>query len=255
MKNLKILFIAVLICMSSILPIYAVNDDSYFLIDEAGVISDDKEEEILKKAKELSDKYKMDIAIVTITTIGSESVESFNERLFKEFNYGYGEAKDGMLFLICPEYRDYDLFKNGKPHYALSKYWNDKIIDAAKAYLKDDDYDNAFMAYLDTIDEVFSNLDDDGALPKPPTNPLLYLGAVAVSFLIAFISAKTKKGTLNTVAFKKEADHYIKDSSMNLIDKKDEFLYKNVSVTVRAKISSGSSIGGGSSSHSSGKYW
>lgn len=253
MKNFKILLIAILISLSSILPIYAVNDDSYFLIDEAGVISDDKEEEILKKAKELSDKYKMDIAIVTITTIGSESVESFNERLFKEFNYGYGEAKDGMLFLICPEYRDYDLFKNGKPHYALSKHWNDKIIDAAKAYLKDDDYDNAFMAYLDAIDEVFSNLSDDGTLPKPPTNPLLYVGAIAISFLIAFISAQMAKGTLTTVAFNATADNYIKFDSMNLTSEKDEFLYRNVSVRAKPKETEKSSSSS-SSSHSSGKY-
>ncbi|MGP1598425.1 TPM domain-containing protein [Peptoanaerobacter stomatis] len=228
------------------------NDEEITLLeDNADLIPDDKESDLLKKAEDISKKYKVDVVIATVDSLNGQGTHEFADKFYKEREYN----KDGIMLLLSDEDRDYMLHKSGKIDKAFTTYWEDYILTDVLAQLKENKYAEAFDIYLDKTQEILPQIKEDGTLPKPPINPLLYVGGIAGGFLIAFIIVSIGKGSLKSVAFSRTANSYLKEGSLNLRESSESFLYRNVTRREKPKPKeNSSSSGGGGSSTRSGKY-
>ncbi|MGP1487834.1 MAG: TPM domain-containing protein [Peptoanaerobacter stomatis] len=229
------------------------DEDITLLEDNANLIPDDKESDLLKKAEDISKKYNIDVVIATVDSLNGQSIEEFADKFYKDREYN----KDGIMLLLSDEDRDYRFYESGKIYKAFTTYWEDYILTDVLAQLKDNKYAEAFNIYLDKTQEVVSQIKEDGTLPKPPINPLLYVGGVAGGFLIAFIIVSIGKSSLKSVAFNRTANNYLKEGSLNLRNSSESFLYRNVTRREKPKPkenSSSDSRSSGSSGGRSGKY-
>lgn len=229
------------------------DEDITLLEDNANLIPDDKEPDLLKKAEDISKKYNIDVVIATVDSLNGQSIEEFADKFYKDREYN----KDGIMLLLSDEDRDYRFYQSGKIYKAFTTYWEDYILTDVLAQLKENKYAEAFNIYLDKTQEVVSQIKEDGTLPKPPINPLLYVGGVAGGFLIAFIIVSIGKSSLKSVAFNRTANNYLKEGSLNLRNSSESFLYRNVTRREKPKPkenSSSDSRSSGSSGGRSGKY-
>ena len=229
------------------------DEDITLLEDNANLIPDDKESDLLKKAEDISKKYNIDVVIATVDSLNGQSIEEFADKFYKDREYN----KDGIMLLLSDEDRDYRFYESGKIYKAFTTYWEDYILTDVLAQLKENKYAEAFNIYLDKTQEVVSQIKEDGTLPKPPINPLLYVGGVAGGFLIAFIIVSIGKSSLKSVAFNRTANNYLKEGSLNLRNSSESFLYRNVTRREKPKPkenSSSDSRSSGSSGGRSGKY-
>ncbi|EJU23608.1 PF04536 family protein [Peptoanaerobacter stomatis] len=229
------------------------DEDITLLEDNANLIPDDKESDLLKKAENISKKYNIDVVIATVDSLNGQSIEEFADKFYKDREYN----KDGIMLLLSDEDRDYRFYESGKIYKVFTTYWEDYILTDVLAQLKENKYAEAFNIYLDKTQEVVSQIKEDGTLPKPPINPLLYVGGVAGGFLIAFIIVSIGKSSLKSVAFNRTANNYLKEGSLNLRNSSESFLYRNVTRREKPKPkenSSSDSRSSGSSGGRSGKY-
>ncbi|MBS1840149.1 MAG: TPM domain-containing protein [Acidobacteria bacterium] len=78
-----------------------------YVTDLAGVISSDSKSRLDALCLELQQKTGAQLAIVTVTSLGDESVEQFANDLFKSFGVGQRKQDNGVLLLIAPNDRKY----------------------------------------------------------------------------------------------------------------------------------------------------
>lgn len=73
--------------------------------DFAGVIDDDSRARISAVAKELKDKTSAEIAVVTLKSIGNDTIEQTAVDLFKEWGIGKKTKDNGVLLIAAMEQR------------------------------------------------------------------------------------------------------------------------------------------------------
>ncbi|MBR1561934.1 MAG: TPM domain-containing protein [Ruminococcus sp.] len=226
------------------------------LVDEADLISDSEEADLLKKLDSLSEEHEFDIVIVTKNSIGTKSSEAYADDYFDYNGFGYGTGHDGILFLISMENRDWAISTCGKgiPYFTDrgQQYMQDKFMP----YLKSGNYNKAFNTFTDLCEKFVIQAENDkpydyGNLPREPFSLVALASASVLGLLIAFIVCTHHKRQLTSVAFKKGAADYFRPGSFNLSQKEDIFLYKNVSKVRRQSSSGGGGGRGGSSFHHS----
>ena len=252
MKNIKILILSFFICICFSLPVLAASNKP-LVIDKANIISSNTEASLIKEAKEIQKKYKIDVVIATIPSNDGVSIEYYAETIYSQGGYGQGSLKDGIMLLISMEDRDYILFKNGRVSDNLPKNYENFILDPTESKLKNNDFEGAFYTFQTKVEEVYSKEKADGSFSKEPKGHVPYLIGILGSFFIAFIIVQTGAATLKSVRFSGNADRYVKTNSVVISQGFEQFLHRNV--TKRSKPKSNSSSdrvsGSGSGSHSS----
>ena len=258
MKNIKILILSFFISICFAFPVSAVSNLP-LIIDKADLISSNAEAQLTKKARDIQNKYKIDVVIVTVPSTEGAGIEYFTETLYLQSGYGQGSLKDGMMLLLSMEERDYDFYKKGKVHDNLSISLEEKILDPTINKLRNSDYEGAFNIFLSTVDEVYSKAKPDGSFPKEPKGSFPYLIGIIGSFVVAFIIVQTGASTLKSVRYSRTANNYVKKNSLVINRGFDQDLYRNVTIRRKPKSNSSdnrtrSSGSSPHSSHTSGKF-
>ena len=103
-KLLRIENNRLLIILAILSLIFAFPSPSFgekiLVFDEANLLLEDEEESLNLKANNLSDKYNMDIVIVTTNDTMGKSSRDFADDYFDYGGFGVGEDYSGILFLI-----------------------------------------------------------------------------------------------------------------------------------------------------------
>ena len=110
-KRIFAVFLTILLLVLSTVGVWASNasDDSGFsgeyerLTDSAGLLSEGEAQNILTKLDEVSERQKFDIVILTVDSLEGATATEYADDFFDYYGYGYGEEKDGILFLISME--------------------------------------------------------------------------------------------------------------------------------------------------------
>lgn len=252
MKKAILILLALLI-ISSCRVITAGAIDQMLVYDEADLLSDEEESELLSRLEQLSSKYKMDIAVVTVDSTSDKTPMEFADDFYDYNGYGYGEEHDGLLLLISMEYSDWWISTCGKAINVFTDAGIEYIGERITYYLSDGDYAGAFNEFAVLCDAFIIQAEtgdpyDSHNLPKEPFNILMALGiALVVGLIVAYIHVGKLKDQLKTANKKAEASAYVKAGSMNVSDCRDLFLYRTVTRTARETESSR----GGSSTHTS----
>jgi uncharacterized protein len=255
------------------------------IVDDANLLTTSEEQSLESIAQQLTDKYQMDVVIVTVDSIGFKSAEAYADDYFDYNGYGIGDDYSGMLFLLSMEYRDWAISTCGETIYALTDYGIETLFESIKGYLSNDNYYQAFYYYLlnleyyfdayrenrpvdgyhdsDVDDYIIYDPNDSGGIvhydPHPTAGDIVRM--VLISLVIGIIAGAIvlaiMRGDMNTFRAQPNASNYIGSGGFRLSVRKDNFLNSKVSKTLRETPSSSSggssfsSRGGGSSFHSS----
>ena len=247
MKN-KIITIAltVLILFSLSVTISATSINSEYsprLYDNAQLLSDSEIKSVGKMIDEISEKYDVDIVIVTLETIDGMSPDEAAETFYDTMEFG--GKNGGVLLLINMEGRDVTVFYDKAIDFDIADTIREDITDD----LTEGEYAEAFELFAEKCD-YYVNGELNGYPFKWGRNIIVSL---VIGLVVALIATGVMKSKLKSVAFKDSAAGYVVDGSLNITGSNDLYLY---STMTRTKRQSSSSSSGSSSSRgsSSGKF-
>lgn len=236
------------------------------LTDEADLLSDSEETKLLATLDEISERQQADIVIVTKKSLKGKSAMEYADDYYDRKGYGFGEEKDGVLFLISMEERDWYISTKGFGITAVTDAGRDYMSEQFTGDLKEGEYAAAFTVFAGLCDDYLTQARtgtpyDVDFLPKEPFE---FFGALitslGIAFLISLIATGIMRSRLKSVHSQPAADSYIKKGSMKLTKETDLFLYRHVERKARPKEdnshrSAGSSAAsvqtGGSKTHTS----
>ena len=262
MKKILSLLSIIILCITFVLPSSAEEGVQPIpnerlksrLVDEADLLTQAEEKILLEKLDEISERQKFDLAIVTVKSLNGKTSRDYADDYFDYNGYGYGEKRDGALFLICPEERDWWFSTHAFGIKAFTDAGIDRFMVSVKTPLKNDKYNKAFNELANQCDKYLTQANtgkayDVGNLPRlkmqnPLTNIII---SIAVGLVISFFIVSAMKHSLKSVKLQNKADAYQRKDSLNITNNQDRFLYNKVTSTIRSNDSSS----GGSSSHSS----
>lgn len=135
-----------------------INPNLERVIDRAGVLSAEEIKAFEKRAKELSDKYDLDILILTDSTNhGYENDHGYIDSFWDSEGYGKGSSASGIALFIC--YRNPDGFWYTEATGDATKYVTKDVVnivdDFMMDYLGELKFAKAIEKWLTEYEKVF----------------------------------------------------------------------------------------------------
>lgn len=252
MKKTMICIVSILLYIMMTMPLQAARTVP-LLVDDADLLSDSEENEIEQQLDAVSEKYGMEVVIVTVWGLDGKSAMAYADDYY-DYN---GYLEDGILLLISMEDRDWWISTSGEGKRDFTDAGLDYIAEKIIPDLSNGDYDWAFTTYVQLCDEFIGQARngqpyDVGNMPAEAfawgTAALI---AFVPAFIIALITVLIMKSKLKSVHKQDTASAYTRNESLHLTEQKDRFLYVHHSRTVKPKNNSGGSSTHRSSSGSS----
>ncbi len=230
--------------------------DGSRLVDDADLLTDSEEAELLAKLDEISERQQFDVVVVTTKSLDGKSSMAYADDYYDYNGYGFGENHDGCLLLICDAggvgNRDWWISTTGYGITALTDAGIDYIGEEVVSYLKNDNWSGGFNKFAELVDDFVTQAKegkpyDVGNMPLSAGAVLKGLGgSLVVALIIAAIVCLKIKSNYKPVKFQKHATDYLVQGSLMMTGSYDNFITSSVTQT---RIESSSS-GGGSSTHS-----
>lgn len=76
-----------------------------YVVDQANVIKPDAKAQMLSIARDLNQKTKAQVVVVTVKSLGGMDIESYSNQLFREWGIGDKKENNGILFIVAPNDR------------------------------------------------------------------------------------------------------------------------------------------------------
>ena len=246
MKKYLYIMLAILLLVSASIPVYA--DTMYpRLMDEADVLTDAEEAEILEKLDKISSDKQVDIVICTVPSVRDYSAMEYADNLFEERFYGMGDDRSCVMLLVSMEYSDWHITTVGYGITAFTDVGIDYIVEQITPMMSDGDFADAFLKYASICGQFLDmarngNPFDADDLPKEPFSAVRNLIiCLLIGTIAAWILTGKKKAELISVKQQTAAKNYVRGDSLKVIESKDFFLYKTLTKSEKSD-SSGSSL-------------
>lgn len=234
-----------------------------YITDQYGLLEDDEYEDLNALAKQLSEYYDFGVYTVLVddyTKYGDGNIFDVATSIYKYYNLGHGEGKDGLMLMLSMYERDYVLITygdfgnyafNDDGRIAMTKYFLDDFgddfwyggifdyLDTSRMYLEAAENGNPYSAtnVLITEEERSDMIASDIAI-------ILILPLIIAFIVIAILSTKMRSVAIATTA------HAYAVGQLNLRNRRDTYTH---STETRTKIEkSGGS--GGTTTHRSGGF-
>lgn len=252
-KKCYTIVFALLLAVISGFPVFAADGDMSRLTDAADLLSDSEETDLLNLLDEISERQQADIVVVTVDSLEGESPQEYADDFYDYYGYGFGEDRDGILFLISMEERDWYISTTGYGITAVTDAGREYMSEQFTDDLKEGNYAQAFTTFARLCDDFITQAEtgepyDVGNLPKEPFGFVLNLViALGVGFIFSLIVTGIMRSGLKSVGSKSVADDYVKNDSMKLTRETDLFLYEKVERRKKPKENDS----GGSETHTS----
>ena len=206
------------------------------LVDNADLLTEAQEQNVLSVLDRLSEKHECDIVIVTTNHTGSKTMMEYADDYF-DYN---GYSANGVLLLVNMQKRDMWISTSGT---CIDEIPNvDVLFNQFADYISFGDYEEGFIVFAEACSDELS-----------PNVFACIVIAVIAGLIVALIGTGILKKQLVSVQKNDNANSYVREGSLNLTVNSDRFLYRNVSKTVRqSSSSSGGSTHRGSSGRSHG---
>lgn len=229
------------------------------LVDDADLLSDGEESDLLEILDEISERQQVDVVVVTVGSMDGKTAEAYADDYFDYNGYGYGDERDGILLLVSMDERDCYISTSGYGITAITDAGREYMLDIFVDDLSSGNYATAFTSFANLCDDFITQANtgepyDVDNLPKEPFEFVFNIVlALVIAFIIALIVTGIMRSKLKSVRSQSAADDYLKQGSMNLTKKNDLFLYQNVDRRKRPENNTSSSSGssGGSKTHTS----
>ena len=247
------------------------------VIDNADILSESEEEELIAMLDGIREQYKMDVAVFTDPIMSGDTVTEAADDIFDYYFYGIGKGDDGILLYISQDPREYWFTTHGHGVVVFNdenlRYMDDMVL----SYLKNNNYYGAVKEFAEisqmllsdknhTLDSVrLSAGDYDTSLYSEEISSdgdlsnIIMLSIIIIPFILAVILTLIKLFSMNTAVSQKNAHNYIQENSFKIKESNDLLLHSVVTKTEKPKetISSSTthtSSSGRSHGGSGGKY-
>lgn len=227
------------------------------LVDNADLLTDSEESDLLSKLDEISERQQMDVVIVTINSLEGKTATAYADDFYDYNGYGFNDTRDGILLLVAMDDREWAISTCGSGIPTFTDAGQEYIVEQFKPDLSDGYYFDAFNTFAELCDDYITQAEtdepyDSNNMPKEDF-PLVrnILIALAAGVIIGIIVVLVMASQLKSVGMKRNASDYTVPNSLRLTQNQDLFLYHVVTKRVRPKDDDSSFGGGGSSSHSS----
>jgi len=261
-KKMTAILISLLLLFCLVFPVCA--QTLSFVVDEAGLLLPDEITALEEKAAELTDLYGIHAVILTVDSLYGSRPQDYADDYYDYAGYG----DNGVLFLLAMAEREWYISTCGSVIYALTDYGIQQVGEDVVPFLTDELWFDGFCCFLDSL-HVYLNAyesgapidgyaDDSGDYYHADQEEILYyeeettpsflfslLCGIVISGIVVFIM----RLSMNTRKAQQCASEYMIDSSWNLTQHSDVFLYSNVTKT--RKQEPPKNTGGGSSVHRS----
>ena len=252
-KRVFQIFFALILTVIPAFPVFAA-DGMPRLTDEADLLSDSEETALLSELDEISERQQLDIVVVTVNSLEGKTAMEYADDFYDYNGYGFGDNRDGILFLISMEERDWNISTKGYGVTAFTDAGQEYMSGQFKEDLSGGEYAAAFTTFVRLCDDFITQARtgepyDVGNLPKEPFGVVKsLLISLAIAFIISLIATGIMKSSLKTVHSQSGADTYMKKNSLKLTRESDLFLYRHIDRREKPKEEEKS---GGSETHTS----
>ena len=230
------------------------------LVDNADLLTDSEEKELLQKLDETSEKWQSNIAILTVNSHNGP-IQDYADDYFDYNGFCSEFNESGILFMLSMEDREWAIATSGSAQYAFTDYGQQYLFDQMRSDLSDGYYDDAFDTYVKVCDKLLyaysqgTPVDVGVKPPKTPSQIVTYLiGSIVVGLIIALFPILKMKSDLKIVKMAGSAAGYT-SGKLRLTQQQDRFVRKTLSKTEiprdNGSNSRGGSHGGGSTLHTS----
>lgn len=206
-------------------------DASEKVYDFADLLTETEEEEIYNRIIKFIDKSNIDMVVVTIDENNKSSSMVYADDFYDYNDFGIGDKKDGILFLIDMDNRNMWISTTGS---AIRKYSDEKIdsiLDATYNKISNQDYYGCILEFIDNSTSKF------------PIGAILSVSLVGTVIFVIIGCFKHR-----TIRKAVQAKQYLNKDSFKLTENEERFITTHTTKVYDPPSSSG---GGGSSSHSS----
>ena len=253
-----------------------------YVTDTAGILSEDVRTQLNEQAREISRQYGCGVYVVTVDDYRSYvngSIEDFAEAVYRNYELGEGEGKDGVLLTLSMKDRDYDLCAYGDfGNYAFTDYGKDQLAGSFLDNFRANDWEGGFRDYVGNSGTLIERAQRGDPLdiwipdPPEPVQPqrgidpieallIVLFPSLAAGGVVSGMSRKMKTAVKQTGAY-----NYIGQGGAELTAREDTFINRSVSRQVirRESVSDndhsggghygGTTVNSGGFSHNSGKF-
>ena len=246
-----LVIIAFLLCFALCVP--ALAEGYSRLEDFAGLLSEDERAVILAQLDDISERQGMDVVIVTVASLDGKTATEYADDYFDYNGFGQGADRNGILFLISMEDRDWAISTRGDAIAAFTDAGQAHITDEMVPMLSEGEYADAFVCFANYCDDYITQANagepyDVDNMPKEKLDTIWIPLSLAIGMAVALIVCLIMKSQLKSVRSQPEAMSYVINDSVSFTEQSDVFLYKTLTKTKIQKAESGS---GGSSTHTS----
>lgn len=248
-------------------PAAAHAADGRYVFDQVGLLTDSEQEELTRRAAEISKKYSCGVYIAILedfTESGDTDILECAKEYYRTYELGMGEGKDGELLMLSMEDRDFALIAYGDfGNATFTDYGKDVLQEEFLDNFADDDWYGDFSDYLAKSQEMLTMsqegtpLDVDNDPDAARRSMGINLGIViVVPCLIAGIVCLIFRMQMKTVHAMPTARDYIARDAIKLTHHTD--IYTHTTET-RTEIhddsdEGGTSVGSDGFSGKSGKF-
>lgn len=254
----KFLHFFTLVFLLSVFSFYSVfaADNMPRLVDNANLLSEEEKMELLNKLDEISTRQQMDIVVVTVDSLEGASAMQYANDFYDRYGYGFGTEKDGILFLVSMEERDWYITTTGYGITALTDAGLNYLSEQFLNDLSAGNYATAFTTFAELCDDFITQARNgtpyDIYFSEESFSFAKNLGiAFGIAFLLSLFLTEGMKRKLKSVHYQVAADNYIKKNSMQMTQKSDLFLYQNINRRKKVKNNTTQNHVGGSQTHTS----
>ncbi|MDO4380257.1 MAG: TPM domain-containing protein [Clostridia bacterium] len=222
------------------------------IMDTAKLLSKEDVASLEEKLSKISEQQKLELVVVTTQNSEGFEVSDYAERIFTTCDYGYGEAKDGILLLLSMKERDWYIATHGYGKTVLPDWQVESVGEKIVPDLSAGNYADAFSSFADECNDYIEtkkngdvDFDSDGNYSRAPLPIIVLPICFGIGLIIALIVVGIMRRKLKTAVRQKEANNYVKDGSFRVTESYDQFLYSNVTQTKISRDNNDSSVSGG----------
>ena len=237
------------------------------LVDQADLLTDDEEKDLLTTLDSLSEKWQCNIVLLTADR-HTGPIEAYADDYFDYNGFGTDYNGSGILFMLSMEDREWAISTSGNAIQAFTDYGQDYMFKEMRGDLGNDDYYSAFKTYARVCDKLLELYSKGTPYDVEQPTPRIRTAQDYISFglysliiglVIALFPILKMKSDLKTVHMNASANDYRSKQGMHMSRNSDTLINKTVSKTPLPKDDGGSSGGssrgggwsGGSSTHTS----
>lgn len=232
-KSILTIFFVMLLSIIPLHPVCAAGDMPR-LVDAADLLTDDEEMSLLYELDEISERQRVDIVVLTLDSLEGESIMEYADDFYDYYEYGFGDRRDGVLFLISMEEREWYISTSGYGITAVTDAGREYMSERFTDDLSEGDYAGAFETFAGICDDFITLAKEGmpygaGGYANEPFHFALNLGiSFAIGIVISLIVTGIMRSQLKTVHRQSVADDYIKKDSFRLTKTNDLFLYRHI---------------------------